>query len=138
MYCWTLLSRNISETPFLLGVTDDLARAQRLAEPHLISGRAFLSYIEAVRSAMSVHSLDTCYVRTGRVWIGRRTISGRVSWQEREASTGHEPLSARPWQYRGRAFASPWACPSDTPANRRSTTTSEPPCASRTPDRRST
>jgi hypothetical protein len=94
VYCWTLLTRDIAETPFLLGVTDELARAQRLTEPHLISGRAVLSYIEAVRPAMTVHSLDTCYVRTGRVWVGRRTARGRVSWQERDARIGGEPVPA--------------------------------------------
>jgi hypothetical protein len=85
VYCWTLLTRNIAETPYLLGVTDDLAKAQRLGEPHLLSGRAFLCLIEAVRPAMMVHSLDACYVRTGREWVGRRTVSGRVRWQERDA-----------------------------------------------------
>jgi len=90
MYCWTLLSRDISETPFLIGVTDDLAGAQRLSEPHLISGRAFLSYIEAVRAGITVHSLDNCYLRTGRVWIGRLTVKGRVSWHEREGRSCQE------------------------------------------------
>jgi hypothetical protein len=84
MYCWTLLSRDISETPYLMGVTDDLARAQRLSEPHLISGRAFLALIEAVRTAMTVYSLDTCYVRTGRFWLGRGTAHGGVRWDERD------------------------------------------------------
>lgn len=84
MYCWTLLTRDISATPFLMGVTDDLAKAQRLSEPHILSGRAFLGLIELVRPAMSVHSLDTCYVRTGLTWLGRLTNSGRVGWFERE------------------------------------------------------
>jgi hypothetical protein len=93
MYCWTLLSRDISETPYLMGVTDDLARAQRLCEPDLISGRAFLSYIEAVRTAMTVYSLDTCYVRTGRVWTGRCTIHETVRWDERDGFFGPGLLS---------------------------------------------
>ncbi len=92
MYCWTLLSRNISDTPYLMGVTGDLARAQRITEPYLLSGEAFLSYIEAVRAAMTVHGLDTCYVRTGRVWIGRRTRSCRVRWEEREGHVATGPL----------------------------------------------
>jgi hypothetical protein len=29
MYCWTLLSRDIAATPYLMGVTDDLARGDR-------------------------------------------------------------------------------------------------------------
>jgi hypothetical protein len=82
MYCWTLLGRNIADTPQLMGVTDDLTRAQRLSEPPLLSGQAFVCIIEAVRPAMSVHSLDTCYVRTGRIWIGRRTATGKAHWRE--------------------------------------------------------
>jgi len=85
MYCWTLLTRDIGATPYLMGVTDDLAKAQRLGEPHLLSGKAFLCHITAVRAAMNVHGLDTCYIRTGREWLGRCTFSGRVKWAEREA-----------------------------------------------------
>lgn len=95
MYCWTLLSRDTSETPFLVGVTDDLAKAQRLSEPHLRSGRAFLSYIEAVRAAVTVQSLDNCYVRTGRAWIGRRAAKGRVSWCEWEGRVRRGQLAER-------------------------------------------
>lgn len=84
MYCWTLLTRDITATPYLMGVTDDLAKAQRLTEPHLESKRAFLCYIETVRAAISVNSLDACYVRTGRDLLGRLTNSGRVRWTERE------------------------------------------------------
>jgi hypothetical protein len=84
MYCWTLLSRDIGDTPRLMGVTDSLARAQRLAEPHLVSGAAFLGYIELVRPAISVHGLGSCYVRVGRDWLGRLTTSDLVRWTEQE------------------------------------------------------
>lgn len=80
MFCWTLLTGNTADTPFLIGVTDDLASAQRITEPHLLSGRAFLSYIEAVRPAMTADTLDSCYVRTGLTWLGRLTTSRRVRW----------------------------------------------------------
>ncbi len=88
MYCWTLLTRNIGETPYLMGVTDDLAKAQRIGELHLLSGKAFLCHIAAVRTAITVHGLSTCYVRTGRVWLGRCAHSRRVRWDEREAWPG--------------------------------------------------
>jgi hypothetical protein len=84
MFCWTLLTGNTADTPFLIGVTDDLADAQRMTEPHLLSGRAFLSYIEAVRPAMTVDNLDSCYVRTGLTWLGRLTTSKRVKWAQRD------------------------------------------------------
>ena len=67
-------------TPYLLGVTDDLAKAQRLTEPHLISGEAFLCLIETVRAAFTVHGMDSCYVRPGPDWLGRLTASGQVRW----------------------------------------------------------
>jgi hypothetical protein len=88
MYCWTLLSRDICATPYLMGVTDDLATAQKLCEPHLESRRAFLGYIEAVRPAMTVHGLDSCYVPTGPSWLGRLLDSTGVGWRERELWTG--------------------------------------------------
>lgn len=84
MYCWTLLSRDITATPYMMGVTDDLAKAQRLTEPYLVEQRAFVCYIETVRAAITINGLDSCYVRTGRDWLGRLTVSGRVRWDERE------------------------------------------------------
>ena len=84
MYCWTLLSGNTADAPILMGVTDDLAEAMRACEQPLEAGKAFLAYIEAVRPAMVVHSLDSCYAGTGLIWIGRRTIDGGVRWEERE------------------------------------------------------
>jgi hypothetical protein len=84
MYCWALLSGNISDVPYLLGVTDDLAVAMRVCEQELITGKPFLGYIEAVQPAMSAHDLSSCYVRTGRLWIGCRTVRGGLCWEERE------------------------------------------------------
>jgi hypothetical protein len=92
MFCWTLLTGNTADTPYLLGVTDDLAGAQRMSEPHLLTGRAFLSYIEAVRPAMTVDGLDSCYVRTGLTWLGRLTTDNRVTWVRRDARVWPGPL----------------------------------------------
>ncbi len=95
MYCWNLLTGDISQGPFLLGVTGDLAGAMRLCEPYIEDGRAFLSYIEAVRPVMSVDGLDPCYVRTGLYWVARRTIRGKVRWEEHEGRFG-APLLSHP------------------------------------------
>jgi hypothetical protein len=92
MYCWTLLTGDIHATPFQLGVTSDLARAMRLCEPYLISGQAFLGFIEAVRTAMTAHCLDSCYVRTGRTWTGRRNNRNGVTWIERAGDFGLGPV----------------------------------------------
>ena len=88
MYSWTLLSRDISGTPFLMGITDDLAEAKRLAEPYLISGKAFLCHIEEVQPAISVHGMDSCHEPTGRSWYGRRNNSDGVTWRERDRPFG--------------------------------------------------
>jgi hypothetical protein len=82
MYSWTLLSADVNTTPYLLGVTDDLAKAKRLTEPHLISGQALLCLIETVRAAFTVHGMDSCYVRPGPDWLGRLTATGQVGWNE--------------------------------------------------------
>jgi hypothetical protein len=95
MFCWTLLTGNTADTPYLMGVTDDLAVAQRMSEPHLLSGRAFLSYIEAVRPAMRADGLDSCYVRTGLTWLGRLTTGNQVAWSYRDTRGWPEPLPLR-------------------------------------------
>ena len=84
MYLWALLSRDISDPPAVRGITDDLDRAMRVTEPYLIDEHAFLCRIVQVRYAMSVPSMDTCYVPTGRAWNGRRDNRGGVAWQETE------------------------------------------------------
>lgn len=93
MYCWSLLSGNISDVPYLTGVTGDLATAMRLCEQQLLAGEAFLGYIEVVRQAVSAYDLDSCYVRTGQLWIGRRAMRDRVRWEEREGHFGGELLA---------------------------------------------
>lgn len=82
MYSWTLLTRKTGDSPYMLGVTDDLAQARRVAEPHLMSGKAFLCQIEQVRYAMTVADMSSCYARTGRYWVGRLAAGGRVTWSE--------------------------------------------------------
>ncbi len=84
MYCWSLLSGDLTDVPYLLGVTGDLAPAMRVCEQELLSGKPFLGYIEAVRPAISAYDLQSCYLRTGRLWIGRRVIRGGVRWEERD------------------------------------------------------
>jgi len=90
MYSWTLLTRDVHSTPYLLGVTDDLAKAQWLTEPHLISGEAFICLIETVRAAFTVNGMDSCYVRPGPDWLGRLTTSGQVRWHSVSCPRGIE------------------------------------------------
>jgi hypothetical protein len=37
--------------------------------------------------------MDSCYVRTGLHWIGRRTVHDRVRWEERDTESGAVLLS---------------------------------------------
>ncbi|HEY7265665.1 MAG TPA: hypothetical protein VH589_29790 [Trebonia sp.] len=91
MYLWALLSADTSVPPAVRGVTDDLDRAMRVTEPYLIEERAFLCRIVQVRYAMTVTSMDMCYVPTGRTWNGCRDNSGGVTWQETEARAEWRP-----------------------------------------------
>ena len=88
MYLWALLSADTSASPAVRGITDNLDRAMRVAEPYLIEERAILCRIAQVRYAMTVPSMDMCYVQTGRGWNGRRDNRGGVTWQETETQAG--------------------------------------------------
>jgi hypothetical protein len=100
MYRWTLVSRNTGEAPSLMGITSDLEVAQRMAEPHLESGAAFLGHIEEVRCAMAASDLTSCYMSTGLYWIGRLGDSGRVFWAERYgAARWHGDRHASGWTH---------------------------------------
>ncbi|HLH82023.1 MAG TPA: hypothetical protein VKV38_02060 [Trebonia sp.] len=96
MYCWALLAGDISDVPYLMGVTGDLAGAMRVCEQHLVSGKPFLGYIEAVRPSISAPDLDSRYVRIGLMWVGRRTVRGEVRWEEHEGYFGEDLPAALP------------------------------------------
>lgn len=81
MYLWSLLGNDLMAQPILHGITDDLARAMRTAEPHLMDGRAFICVIDEVRLRINVTGLDENYASTGRRWSGRRNNSHGVRWQ---------------------------------------------------------
>lgn len=95
MYSWTLLTRKPGDSPYMVGITDDLARARRAAEPHLVSGKAFLCHIEQVRYAMTAFDMSSCYARTGRYWVGRLTSRGRVTWSEHYGGPPGAPGAGR-------------------------------------------
>lgn len=81
MYTWTLLTREPAAPAYRTGVTDDLARVQREAEPYLESGEAFVCYIEKVRFALTA-DLGSTYVPVGLYWVGRLNRQARVTWSE--------------------------------------------------------
>jgi hypothetical protein len=81
MYLWSLFGYDLMERPIMHGVTDDVAKAMRAAEPQLKDGRAFICVIEEVRLRISVTGLEENYVATGKRWNGRRTNSDGVHWR---------------------------------------------------------
>ncbi len=81
MYLWSLFGYDLMERPVLYGITDDLAKATRAAEPPLKDSRAFICVIEEVRMRISVTGLEENYAATGKRWHGRRTTSGGVHWR---------------------------------------------------------
>ncbi len=81
MYLWSLFGYDLMAGPLLHGVTDDLAKAMRAAEPQLTDGRAFICVIEEVRMRINVTGLEENYAATGKRWNGRRTTSDGVHWR---------------------------------------------------------
>jgi hypothetical protein len=95
MYLWTLLTGEPGDSPYMLGITDDLTHARRVAEPYLESGKARLCYIEQTRFAMTVADMDSCYAPVGRYWSGKLNRGGRVRWSEHWGARGHPRGTAR-------------------------------------------
>jgi len=81
MYLWSLLGNDLMGWPIQHGITDDVAKAMRVAESHLKDGRAFICVIEEVRLRINVTGLDENYAATGKRWNGRRNRSDGVHWQ---------------------------------------------------------
>jgi hypothetical protein len=90
-YSWTALtdsewmerresSHGWADSSAAMGITDDRGRAMQAGAETLVSGRAGVVLIEAVRPAMAGHTLASCYLRTGVGWVGRRTLRGDVTW----------------------------------------------------------
>ncbi len=81
MYLWFLLGNDLMGRPIQQGITDDVAKAMRAAEPQLKDGRAFICVIEEVRLRINVTGLNENYAATGKRWNGRRNSSDGVHWQ---------------------------------------------------------
>jgi hypothetical protein len=81
MYLWSLFGNDLMGRPIQHGITDDLAKAMRAAEPELTGGRAFICVIEEVRLRINVTGLDENYAATGKRWNGRRNTSNGVHWR---------------------------------------------------------
>lgn len=82
MYLWTLLTHKPGDSPYVAGVTDDLAKARLATEPGLKSRKAFVCYIEQVRYAMNATDMSASYASVGRYWVGQLGARGRVRWTE--------------------------------------------------------
>jgi hypothetical protein len=93
LYCWTIAPGSTSHAAAASGVTADLETAMRNADSHLLAGNGILGLVEAVRTAMTTHSLDPCYERVGVAWLGRRTRTGTVRWSKISVPTPGSKLS---------------------------------------------
>jgi len=81
LYSWTALSGSTSDAVVGMGITSNREKARRDAEEPVMSGKAFMAVIEVVRPVMAAHGLSPCYLPTGAAWIGRRDISGTITWR---------------------------------------------------------
>jgi hypothetical protein len=88
MYLWTLLTGEPGDSPYMLGITDDLTHARRVAEPYLVSGKARVCYIDQARFAMMVADMTSSYALVGRYWSGGLSGGGRVMWAEHWGTRG--------------------------------------------------
>jgi hypothetical protein len=97
MYAWTLVGHELTEASVLSGCNDNLAEVMRYAEPYLTSYQAFACRIVEVVRRISVDDLEDEFLPTGRVWLGRRTITCSVRWLESfEPADPDRPAVRRP------------------------------------------
>jgi hypothetical protein len=82
MYLWELVGHDTSEGVLLSGIDDDLASVMRTGGALLEQRRGFIVRIVEAVPRLSVCHLDVIYVPTGRKWLGRRTVSGGVHWEQ--------------------------------------------------------
>jgi hypothetical protein len=80
VYLWTTVARETPVPYSSLGVSDNDERARTAAEQYLRSGQAEQAFVEAARTAMAVHSLTPCYLRTGLGWRATADPAGEVTW----------------------------------------------------------
>ncbi|WP_300608543.1 hypothetical protein [Trebonia sp.] len=63
------------------GITDDRARAVRIAETYLRTGQATVATVEGARLLSGIRTLTTGYQRTGEGWRARCGGSG-ICWEQ--------------------------------------------------------
>jgi len=68
------------------GVTDDEARARRLARESLRSVEATTALVEQAYAALELKTLLYVYQRTGEGWRARCTPRGRITWKRLTAA----------------------------------------------------
>jgi hypothetical protein len=71
----------------MCGVTDDEARARRLARESLRSVEATTALVEQAYAALELKTLLYVYQRTGQGWQARRTPRGRIAWKRFSPAT---------------------------------------------------
>ena len=87
MYLWELVGRDGTEGSPRSGIGGDLGRAMRTVEAgEPVEFPGFDGRVSEVVPRISVASLDTVYVPTGREWLARRDEEGGAYWEARYRS----------------------------------------------------
>ena len=86
MYLWELVSRDATEGSPRSGIGGDLGRVMRAVEAELAKFPGFAGRVSEVVPRISVASLDTVHVPTGREWLARQDEDGGAYWEARYRS----------------------------------------------------
>ena len=81
MYLWELDGHGTPEDGSRCGIGSDLGPVMRTVEAELAQLPGFNGRVSQVVRRLSVASLDTVYVPTGREWLACRDEGGAVYWK---------------------------------------------------------
>ena len=90
MYLWELIGRDATEGSPRSGIGGDLGRVMRAVEAELAQFPGFNGRVSEVVPRISVSSLDTVHVPTGREWLARQDGDGGAYWEARYNSADPE------------------------------------------------
>jgi hypothetical protein len=90
MYLWELVGCDATEVSPRSGIGGDLGRVMRTVEAELVKFPGFGGRVSEVVPRISVSSLDTVHVPTGREWIARQDEDAGAYWEARYRSADPE------------------------------------------------
>ena len=81
MYLWDLVGRDTTEDSPRSGIGGGLGHVMRTVEAEMAKFPGFDGRVAEVVPRLSVVSLDTIHVPTGREWLAYRDEGGAVCWE---------------------------------------------------------